>query len=266
MNTRLLCRGAAFAAVLALLPAAASATGKMIQLGTTTALEAGVYDGAPDTMNVLQRPQAYGLGVFDKFDGDMIVIEGVAYRFDTEGKATKPVSAVPIPYAQISVLDTPDVAADIGACANLADLEKFILSHLDTVNYPVLVVVDGRFEGIKAASFPAQRKPYAPFAEISSQEKRFDLGAMEGTLVGFYCPDWMAGIAPKGFRFAFINTSHEIGGAVRDLALKDGKLRAQYLTGFQVILQGTDSAYAQTDLEPAPAKAFPLKAPSVSGK
>jgi acetolactate decarboxylase len=244
------------AASMAMLPAIATATGKMIQLSTLSALSAGVYDGAPETMNVLQRPNAYGLGTFDKLDGEMIVMDGVAYRVGVDGKVNKPANSTPIPFAAISVLDTPDIAADLGKIANRAELEAFILSKLPSLNYPILIVVDGRFADVKTRSVPAQQKPYLPLGEVcAAQQKVFELGEQEGTLIGFYCPSYMAGFQAVGFHLHFLNSSHEAGGHVLDFALESGKLRLQILTSFQAILPATDSDFANSDIVPASAPA-----------
>lgn len=252
-NTRL---AVFFAASLAMLPAIASATGKMVQLSTLSALSAGVYDGAPETMNVLQRPNAYGLGTFDKLDGEMIVMDGVAYRASVDGKVNKPANTTPIPFAAISVLDMPDIAANLGKMANRDELEKFILSQLPSQNYPVLIVVDGRFADMKTRSVPAQQKPYLPLGDVcATQQKVFELGEQEGTLVGFYCPAYMSGFQAVGFHLHFLNSAHDAGGHVMDFAIDSGKLRLQILTSFQAILPATDSDFANTDIIPPNASA-----------
>ena len=258
---RVICPTLLSAATLAFLPASASATGKMTQLGTLSALAMGVYDGEPETMNVIQRPEAYGLGTFDKLDGEMIVLNGVVYRVGSDGKVTKPATTTPIPFAAISILDTPDVAADLGSYANRGELEKFILSQLPSPNYPVLVLIDGSFSNVKTRSVPAQQKPYATLGEVcATQQKVFELGAQEGTLVGFYCPSYMAGFEAVGFHLHFLNNTRDAGGHVLDFALANGKMRLQILTGFQTILPKLGSAFAQSDIEPpASAKSEPAK-------
>jgi acetolactate decarboxylase len=234
-----------------LFPSASSATGKLLQLGTLSALSAGVFDGA-STLEPLQRPEAYGLGTFDKLDGEMVVLEGVAYRIGSDGKVTKPANATKVPFASISVLGDPDVAFTLGAVASKADLEKLILSKLQSPNYPVLIVINARFDSIRTRSVPAQQKPYEPLAEVcAEQQKEFPLGAQEGTIVGFYCPSYMSGLNAPGFHLHFLNDAHDAGGHVLELAIKDGRVRLQYLTGIQAILPGLDSAFAQSDIASA---------------
>ncbi|MFA5257066.1 MAG: acetolactate decarboxylase, partial [Opitutales bacterium] len=65
-----LLRKLAFLALLAALPCLLSATGRLLQEGTLSSLVDGVYDGSIP-MEIIQRPDAYGLGTFDKLDGEM---------------------------------------------------------------------------------------------------------------------------------------------------------------------------------------------------
>jgi len=245
--------GTAFVAlsVALFLPAIASATGKLLQLSTLSALSAGVYDGY-STLEPIQRPGAYGLGTFDKLDGEMVVLEGVAYRVGIDGKVTKPANSTKIPFASVSALGEPDVTFDLGAVAGKADLEKLILSNLQSQNYPVLIVINARFDSITTRSVPAQQKPYEPLADVcATQQKEFALGAQEGTLVGFYCPPYMSGLNAPGFHLHFLNDTRDAGGHVLALAIKDGRARLQVLTSLHVILPGLDSAFAESDIAPA---------------
>ncbi|HNX05017.1 MAG TPA: acetolactate decarboxylase, partial [Opitutales bacterium] len=236
-----------------LLPQIATATGKLLQVGTLSALSAGVYDGST-TLGPIQRPDAYGLGTFDRLDGEMIVMSGVIFRVGSDGRVTKPVNTTTIPFAAISQLDTPDASADVTATTGRAAFEKLVMEKLQSANYPALVVFDGKFSAVRTRSVPAQQKPYPTLAEVcSTQQKEFDLGPQEGTLVGFFCPQWMAGINAPGMHLHFLNSDHSAGGHVLDFTIESGVLRIQTLTGVQVLLPGVDSAYAESDIAPTSA-------------
>jgi len=126
----------------------------------------------------------------------------------------------------------------------------------------VLIVVDGRFSHMKTRSVPAQQKPYLPLGEVcATQQKFFELGDQEGTLIGFYCPSYMAGFEAVGFHLHFLNSSHNAGGHVIDFAVTDGKLRLQMITGFQAILPGLESSFAESDIEPPSGNPAPVKTP-----
>jgi len=237
-------------ALVALLPCVASATGRLLQVGTLSSLVAGVYDGSMP-MDTVQRPDAYGLGTFDKLDGEMLVMNGVVYRVGVDGKVNKPALDSEIPFACVSVMDGVDITEDIGAAASKAEFQDLIKSKLESLNYPALIIVDGDFDMVKTRSVPAQQKPYPALSEVvANGQVVFELGAQKGTIVGTYFPAAFAGINAAGFHFHFMNSERDAGGHVLDLAIKSGTLRIQTLTSVQLILPPVDSAFAQSDLEP----------------
>jgi acetolactate decarboxylase len=133
-----------------------------------------------------------------------------------------------------------------------ADLEKLVIDKVGSRNLPVLVLFEGDAADITTRSVPAQDKPFPTLAEVvATQQAVFKLGAQKGTLVGFYCPQWMSGLNAPGFHFHFLNDAHTSGGHVLDAQLGKGHLRLQVLTNYQLNLPGQDSAFALSDIDPA---------------
>jgi len=243
-------RNLAIIALLAAMPCLLSASGRLLQEGTLSSLVEGVYDGSMP-MEALQRQNAYGLGTFDKLNGEMIVLDGVVYRIGSDGKVNKPAVESMIPFACVSVLDEPDVSGDIGPCASKDEFQSVILSRLQSLNYPALIVVEGDFDMMKTRSVPAQQKPYPTLAQVVADgQVVFELGAQKGTLVGFYFPPAFAGLNAAGFHFHFLNDAREAGGHILGMSLKKGRMLIQTLTSTQLILPPTDSVFAQAYLEP----------------
>ena len=60
----------------------------LFQVSNSTALTQGIFDGAV-TIRELKEHGDFGLGTFDGLDGEMIALEGVFYRADTEGNASR---------------------------------------------------------------------------------------------------------------------------------------------------------------------------------
>jgi acetolactate decarboxylase len=225
------------------------AEGRLFQLGTLSALSAGVYQGTLP-MSGLRLPHAYGLGTFDRLDGEMIVVDGAFYRVSVEGQVTRPQDDALVPFACVGSLDRPDFAKKTGQLKSKADFDRYVLSKTRKPNYPLLIVFQGRFSSVRTRSVPPQKKPI-PLAEVvARQQKTFDLGAQEGTLVGFYCPPYLGGLNAPGVHLHFINEPRDAGGHVLDFAIQEGTLRVQVLTDFQTILPGLKSDFDKTDLNP----------------
>jgi acetolactate decarboxylase len=242
-------RAAALLALASLLPTAASASGKLVQLGTLSALSSGIYQGSA-SIEPLQKPESYGLGTFDKLDGEMVIQGGVIYRIDSEGKVTKPANNIKVPFASVAVLENPEVSIDVYNATTKAEFEKLVASKLKSLNYPVLIVINAQFTTIRTRSEPAQKQPYPTLSEVmESQQKTFDLVDQEGVLVGFYCPTYMSGLNAPGFHLHFLNEQHDAGGHVLDFCMKRGHIRLQILDGIQVLLPEQDSMFAASEFD-----------------
>ena len=239
------------AALLILIPGALQASGKLMQLGSLSAIVAGVYDGEFD-MEIIQKPDAYGIGTFDRLDGEMVVLGGVVYQVSGDGSVNKPSVDMKIPFSCVSVLENPEIDETVENIDGKAAFDKMLREKLSSQNFPVLVVVTGDFEMMKTRSVPAQQKPYRPLADVAAEQAEFELGAQRGTLVGFYCPSYMAGLNAGDFvHLHFLNDDHNAGGHVLDFKLTNARLRAQVLTNVQVLLPKEDSAFAESDIAPA---------------
>jgi acetolactate decarboxylase len=76
------------------------------------------------------------------------------------------------------------------------------------------VRIDGLFERVHARSVPRQAPPYRPLAEVVGEQHVFDLGEVEGSMVGFRFPDYSEGVEVSGYHLHFISTDRTRGGHV----------------------------------------------------
>jgi acetolactate decarboxylase len=60
-------------------PAAAASQDTLVQVATIDALLGGLYDGVA-TIDSLKAHGDTGIGTFDQLDGEMIVLDGKAYK------------------------------------------------------------------------------------------------------------------------------------------------------------------------------------------
>ena len=76
--------------------------------------------------------------------------------------------------------------------------------------------LDGRFESVRARSVPRQRPPYRPLTEVVAEQNVFELGAVEGTMLGFRFPSYAEGIEVGGYHLHFVDSERRRGGHVLD--------------------------------------------------
>src|SRR5262247_4928572 len=73
---------------------------EVYQVSTISSLLAGGYDG-DTTVGELLRHGNFGLGTFNGVDGEMMVLDGKAYRGTTDGRAQLVADAERTPFAVV---------------------------------------------------------------------------------------------------------------------------------------------------------------------
>ena len=100
-----------------------------------------------------------------------------------------------------------------------------------------MIRVDGVFRKMNVRSVRAQEKPYKRLVEVMEHDQTFfDYENIEGTLVGLYCPSYMASLNAVGWHLHFISKDRTRGGHVLGLSIADAVLTWDNIGGFQMLL------------------------------
>ncbi len=186
----------------------------IFQISTIGALIAGDYDGVL-TYGDLRRHGNFGVGTFNELDGEMIELDGTFYQVKSDGNVEVVPDSAKTPFATVTFFQS-DRSFVLKKNLSCEELEEYIETLFPTRNIFYAVKIEGRFGSVKTRSVPKQKKPYPPLTEVVKAESIFELENVEGTIVGFWMPDYTAGITPTGFHFHFITDSREAGGHVLD--------------------------------------------------
>lgn len=188
----------------------------LYQYATLGSLKAGVYDGL-QTVAGLHQHGTFGLGTFAGLDGELVMVDGAVYQVTVDGEVHHPPPDTRIPFAVVHPF-AADATADLDAGLTLAALEVAIDARRVSDNLFYAVRIDATFPALTVRSVPAQQRPYPPLAAVIPAEQQvFELTAVEGTLVGYWCPAYAAGINAAGYHFHFISRDRQQGGHVLDL-------------------------------------------------
>ncbi len=196
----------------------------MFQVATLDGLMAGLYDGSW-TFNQLKAHGDFGIGTFDRLDGEMIALDGRFYRVAFDGKVNLVPGKETTPFSCITFFDN-DGAIDIPAGTDLKSLPALLDSKLPTSNVYQAIRIDGVFSYVKTRSVPAQAKPYPPLAEVTPKQAVFEFSDVAGTVVGIRGPYYVKGANLPGYHFHFITKDRKAGGHVLDLTT--GTVKAAY--------------------------------------
>ncbi|MFP4548449.1 MAG: acetolactate decarboxylase [Fidelibacterota bacterium] len=219
----------------------------LTQVATIDALLAGVYDGHM-TLEKLKSYGNFGLGTFDKLDGEMVVLNGVVYQVKVDGKVYVPDDTLTTPFAAVSYFKTTEdyeLDDNIEMDSLLSLLDRTILNK----NQFVGIKITGTFEYMKTRSVPAQEKPYPPLVEVIPDQAVFEMKNIKGTIVGYFCPEFVEGINVPGYHLHFLSEDRQKGGHILSLTTDDCKIKLDSYNEFTLILPEDNEDFNNTDLD-----------------
>lgn len=194
----------------------------LFQVSTLDALLAGLYDPAI-TVGELRHHGDTGLGCFAALDGEMVVLDGKVYQVRADGSVHRATDGMGSPFAAVTYLDH-DSEVRIDQPLDLAGLTALVQERLPSRNEFCVLRLDGDFAYVKTRSVPRQRKPYPKLAEVAATQPTFEFSEVRGSLVGLYCPYFVAGANLPGYHWHFLNDTRRGGGHLLDCRLKSGTL------------------------------------------
>lgn len=210
-----------FFALLVLVYGCAGRPDTVTQVSTIDALLAGDYDGSFSTSE-LTRYGDFGIGTFDKLDGEMIVLGGTVYQVKADGKVYTP-DNIKVPFASVSYFIN-DNRKDVKAPVDYKEFQSIADEMSPDKNMFTAVKAVGRFSVMRVRSVPAQDKPYLPLAEAVKNQSVFEYNNIEGTVVGYRMPEYIKGLNVGGYHLHFISKDKTTGGHILDLRMTDGTI------------------------------------------
>lgn len=204
----------------------------LFQVSIIDSLYSGNYDGK-FSVNDLMLNGDFGLGTFDKLDGEMIVLEGKAYQFKADGKIYENVLLLKTPFAVVVKFKSDTLFKK--SCLNEVSIINFLDSIINN-NYFYAIKLHGKFSFIAARTVDAQSKPYKPLIDVLKNQIVFEKNNLEGTLVGFYCPQYFNKINVSGYHFHFISDDKNFGGHVLSFYLIAGNMEIQKINCLKIFL------------------------------
>jgi acetolactate decarboxylase len=185
---------------------------EVFQTSTIAALLDGAYDGDVSFAELAGHGDL-GLGTFDAVDGEMIALDGEFWRADIEGNAHPVEPERRTPFAVLVRFQPRHrfrLDDELDHSSFLAELDRR-LGHPEQVH---ALRVDGRFAGIRGRSVARESKPYRPLTEVVADQHVFELGEIEGTMVGFRFPDYAGELNVPGYHLHFISADRRRAGHV----------------------------------------------------
>ncbi|RKS93469.1 acetolactate decarboxylase [Microbacterium sp. AG790] len=192
----------------------------LFQTSLMAALLDGIYE---DDMTVgeLLGHGDFGIGTFNALDGEMVVVDGVAYRLRGDGTAAAASADSATPYAVVTDF-VPTITRTLPDGVTRAEASAAIDAITASANYMYALRITGRFRRVTARTVTRQQKPYRPMTEATDDDAVLQFDEVDGTIVAFRTPLYEQGIGVPGCHAHFIDDGRTRGGHVLDFVLNHG--------------------------------------------
>ncbi|OFY62516.1 MAG: alpha-acetolactate decarboxylase [Bacteroidetes bacterium RBG_13_43_22] len=203
------------------------------------ALDNGVLEG---NMKVgeLKQYGDFGLGTFNKLNGEMIILDHVVYRLSPEGKIMQPDDKMLIPYSVITFYHQNDTLAMSGEI-NYPALSAFVDRRVPSKNRFYAFRISGEFEYIKCGGARTQERPYnKSLVQMLADRPVYEGENIRGTLVGFWCPSYIGDINTTGFHLHFLSDDHSMGGHLMEFSARSLEIGYDTKSMYKILLPDTE--------------------------
>ena len=216
----------------------------VFQTSTVNALMEGASTGDM-TMGELKTHGDFGLGTFDGLDGEMIELDGKVFQVRADGRAHPVEDSARTPFATVSFFRADESSRLDHPCDQPAMLAA-IAAMLPSQNIFHALRIEGRFDYVKTRAVAKQDKSVG-LAEAAREEPIFEFHDVEGTIVGFFTPDYLRGVNVPGYHLHFITADRSAGGHMLDCRTKDVTIEIHHTPEFELGTPGTEE-FLKADL------------------
>lgn len=218
----------------------------LYQTSTIDALLAGVYDGDLTCRQLLKHGD-FGVGTFDRLEGEMIVLDGKLYQVRADGRVYKPNLETTTPFAAVCRF-SPEKRMALDSPADFQAVQALLDQLAPNKNLFCAIRITGKFKTMKTRSVPGQTRPYRPLKEVTARQPEFNMESVDGTILGFRCPPFVTGVNVPGYHLHFISADRTRGGHILGFELEKGVCEIDLLNRFFMRLPEGGSDFAKTDL------------------
>lgn len=195
----------------------------LVQYSLISALAAGDYlDGAPLTQVLADGD--FGIGTFDRLDGEMIVLDGQIYQALSTGEVRRADLKGSTPFAAVTTF-SEDGRIEEMAAATLDEMDEQLDRKLPRRNSPYAIRIDGTFATLTIRSVPPQTPPFEPLVKVVKDQPTWQHTGLRGTLIGLRCPEWIGTLNVSGYHWHFLSDDRKIGGHVLACQFEHALLR-----------------------------------------
>ena len=193
------------------------------------------------TVAELKTKGDIGLGSYTKLDGELVMLDGVPYQVTEDGKVSVPSDETKIVYTNATFFE-PDFSFNINQLINYDTLRAKINEKLPSKNMFYGFKIYGDFSYMKCGGLHKQEPPFKDGLDVLIPNRPvFERENFKGTMVGFFCPDFIGDINASGYHLHFISEDKTFGGHVMEFKAKSLAVAFDEMYEYQFVLPNTDA-------------------------
>jgi acetolactate decarboxylase len=216
----------------------------LFQVSISGALVAGIYDKEVSVSSILEHGD-FGLGTFAGLDGEMVVLDGIAYQVQGNGRVSHAGPDAGAPFAVVTRF-SPQTKVELAPVANFEELKERCDVFRNSGNIFYALRLDGHFTRLRTRAVNPP-PPGTRLADAARVQSEFNFNAMDGTLVGLWSPGFSSAFSVAGYHFHFLSNDRQHGGHVLDIEAGPLRLEVEALTDFHLALPESE-AFLKADL------------------
>jgi acetolactate decarboxylase len=197
---------------------------ELFQVSTLAALAHGDNRGRVPVGTLLAHGDL-GIGTFDHLDGELVIVDGVAYRVRGHEEVTVAGADELTPYAAVTRF-APGPPVRLPACTGMDALTAALDGLRPDDEHVVAVRLDGRIDRVRLRVACGAREGER-LADAAGRQFEVEHAGVEGTVVGFWSPASLLGVDVVGYHLHLVSADRTIGGHVYDLEARGLEARLQ---------------------------------------
>jgi acetolactate decarboxylase len=219
----------------------------LYQISTISALMQGVYNGTIPVGD-LKKHGDFGIGTFDRLDGEMIVLDGKVWQAKADGTVSPATDDQTTPFATVTYFSPDFRQATPDQAVNFSLFSAEMAARLPTQNMIYAVEIHGTFPSMTVRAIPAQEMPYPNLTVASAGEHEYTFNNITGTVVGFYTPVFLKDLNTQGYHLHFLSDDHTRGGHILDMTVPAASSVEYDITPYYTVVLPTTGAFAGINL------------------
>ena len=204
--------------------------------------------GGDLTVQELKTKGDIGLGSYSKLDGELVMLDGVPYQVTEDGKVSVPSDDTKIVYANATFFEK-DYGFNISKLINYEALRTKINEKLASKNMFYGFKIHGTFKSVTCGGLHKQEPPFKEGLDVLIPNRPvFERKNFTGTMVGFFCPEFIGNINVAAYHLHFISDDKTFGGHVMEFEAENLVVEMDEMNEYQFVLPDTE-AYRNVGFE-----------------